>query len=68
MKMDNLKKELPGESTKSWKYFQSADNMQMQLYLEKRKAAQYENELVSLKCNWDPNLKAAATSMGVSIQ
>ena len=68
MKMDDLKMELREESTKSSKYLQSANRMQMQYENEKCKAAQYENELILLKCNLDPNFQAAATSIGVSIQ
>ena len=68
MKMDDLKMELREESTKASKYLESADRMQMQYENEKRKAAQCENELILLKCNWDPNLQAEATSIGFSVQ
>ena len=68
MKIDDLKMELREESTKVSKYFQSADDLQMQLANEKRKAAQYENELILSKYNMDPNLQAAATSIGVNVQ
>ena len=66
--MDDLKMDLREESTKASNYSQLADDLQMQLAIEKRKAAQYENELTLLKYSMDPNLLAAATSIGVSVQ
>ena len=68
MKMDDMKKILCEESTKASNYLPSADWMQMQYDNEKHKAAQYENELILLKYNLDPNLQTAVTSISVCFQ
>ena len=68
IKMDDLKMELREESTKASKYFQSADGLKMQLANEKHKAAQCENKQILLNFDMDPNLQAAATSIGGSVR
>ena len=63
MQLDDTKKELHDQSTN---FKMDSDVMKRRLENEKRKAEQYENELISLKSTLDPNMQAAATSIGVN--
>ena len=63
MQLDDTKKELHDQSTN---FKMDSDVMKRRLENEKREAEQYENELISLKSTLDPNMQAAATSIGVN--